>query len=357
MSLDIFSCSRSRRDFFKKALILGSVGLLKPSELLAFAPPEEENLKSPQIILKFKTISVAHFRDLQEDIDKLRRHHRLSRNKIYRSYIDSLKFEIPETFPNAQSIIVMAVFTRAMLVKFHLSGRAYDIMLSPQYYDDGISLEDLKKVIRKEIVPGPEAKIEQAKGLHLKLLAVRSGLGRYGRNNLCFVDGMGTFLTLYAFYTDYQFKEDSWHEVDMLDACRDCQICFGICPTDAITRENFVIDAGKCITLYNEINGKFPNWILPSMHNALMGCMKCQLRCPVNEDYIASSGRLDDVIEEETQKILLGKTDDDLFKSLSQKLKSFPPASSKEYFPIFTRNLRVLISKSRIADAGKRTGV
>ncbi|MGB8951365.1 MAG: 4Fe-4S double cluster binding domain-containing protein [Candidatus Aminicenantales bacterium] len=354
MNSDIFSCSRSRRDFFKKALILGSVGLLKPSGLLAFDPPEENGLESPQIFHKFKTMSVAHFKDLQEDIDKLRQHHKLSRNKIYRSYIDRLKFEIPETFPKAHSIIVMAVFTRAMFVKFHLTGKTYDTMLSPQYYDDGISLEDLKKVIQKEIVREPAVKIEQAKGLHLKLLAVRSGLGRYGRNNLCFIDGMGTFITLYAFYTDYQFKEDSWHDMDMLDACRDCQICFGICPTNAITRENFVIDAGKCITLYNEIDGKFPNWILPSMHNALMGCMKCQLRCPVNEGYIDSSGRFDDVTEEETRKILQGKADDDLFKSLSQKLKSFPPASSREYFPIFTRNLRVIISRGRIADAGQR---
>jgi epoxyqueuosine reductase len=79
------------------------------------------------------------------------------------------------------------------------------------------------------------------------------------------------------------------------------------------------------------------------MHNALVGCMKCQLRCPENQGFIGLSGRMEDVTEEETLKILQGKPDERLLDSLSQKLLKFAPASSKEYFPIFTRNLRALI--------------
>ncbi|MDH5451230.1 MAG: hypothetical protein OEY24_05350 [Candidatus Bathyarchaeota archaeon] len=106
-----------------------------------------------------------------------------------------------------------------------------------------------------------------------------------------------------------------------------------------------MIDAGKCLTLYNEIEGEFPKWIDPNAHNALMGCMKCQLHCPANREVIKLTGRLEDVTEEETKKILKGKPDKKLLDSLSNKLRNFYPASSKDSFPIFTRNLRVLLNR------------
>ena len=162
-------------------------------------------------------------------------------------------------------------------------GRRYPIVISPQYFDDGVTIESVKAAVRRDVVKDPSARLEPARGLHLKLLAARSGLGRYGRNNLCYVEGMGTFLALLAFLTDAPELEDSWQEPALLEACRECAICYGICPSNAIRREDFVIDAGRCITLYNEVDGKFPTWILPSMHNALMGCMKCQTGCPEND--------------------------------------------------------------------------
>jgi epoxyqueuosine reductase len=36
--------------------------------------------------------------------------------------------------------------------------------------------------------------------LPLKSLAVRSGLAAYGRNNVCYVPGMGSFLELVGLY-------------------------------------------------------------------------------------------------------------------------------------------------------------
>lgn len=288
-------------------------------------------------------MTVNHFNDLQEDIDKLKRKNRLSRNKVFRSYIDKLRFEIPEDFPEAKSILIMSVFTKLMYVNFHLKGKKHRVMLPPQYYDSGVSIDGLKDLIQKEIIRKPGFRVVLAKGVHLKLLAVRSGLGRYGRNNLCFVDGMGNYITLFAFFSDFQFEEDHWSNITLLDACRKCSICYRICPTECISEENFVIDVNKCITLYNEIEGKFPIWIRPSMHNAMMGCMKCQIRCPENEKIAGTSGWLEDITEEETIKILHGEPDEKLLTSLSNKLRKFPPATSTKLFPIFTRNLAPLV--------------
>ncbi|UCE19608.1 MAG: epoxyqueuosine reductase [Gemmatimonadota bacterium] len=338
------SASQSRRDFMKNLVFFCSLLHLKPEDLLALSGTREGYGSPPDIVYQHRTLSLGHFKELQEDIDILKRKGKLSRNKTFRSYIDDMRFEIPENFPDAQSIIVLATFTRMMYVNFHLGGKKYDIMLPPQYYDDGISIDDLKGLILKDIIQEPGYRIEKADKVHLKLLAVRSGLGTYGRNNLCFVDGMGNFLTLYAFLTDFKFEENHWHELKMLDLCKNCRICYGICPTNCITEEHFVIDVGKCVTLYNEVEGTFPRFLLPSMHNALMGCMKCQVGCPENEKFLRMAGRLEDVTEEETRKILKGEPDEHLLDSLGQKLRKFYPACEEKYFPIFTRNLRVLIS-------------
>lgn len=294
-------------------------------------------------VYRYKTLSVAHLKELQEDIDRLKRESKLSNHKTFRSYLKDKKFEIPESLPSARSLIVMAFFTKLMLVNFHLAGKKYEVMLPPQYYSSGLTEEILRDIVLKRIIKEPGYKAERAFQVHLKLLAVRSGLGRYGRNNLCYVEGMGSLLTLIAYYTDYRFKEDNWTEIGMMEECRDCRICMSHCPSNCITEENFVIDAGKCLPLYNEIQGEFPEWISADAHNALMGCMRCQLHCPANEEAIKLTGRLEEVTEEETEKILKGAPDEKLLKSLSSKLRNFYPTQSKDSFPILTRNLKVLL--------------
>ncbi|MFQ5979707.1 MAG: 4Fe-4S double cluster binding domain-containing protein [Candidatus Heimdallarchaeota archaeon] len=300
----------------------------------------EASSKPLDLVYKYKTLSVEHFTELQEDINKLKREKKLSDHEVYRSYIDDKKFELPETFPEAKSLVVMAIATKLMLANFQLNGRNYEVMVPPGYYSTGLSVEILKDIISDEIINESGYKVEMASQLHLKLLAVRSGLGRYGRNNICYVDGMGSMLRLFAFFTDYQFEEDNWTELQMLEKCQECRICMKQCPHGAITEENFVVDVGKCVTLYNEIEGDFPTWISPDSHNALMGCMKCQSPCPANREVINQTGRMKEVIEEETKQLLDGILDETTMESLSSKLQ-YP--LSEETVPVFSRNLRVLI--------------
>ena len=230
---------------------------------------------------------------------------------------------------------------KPMLVNFRLGGRKHEIVLPPAYYEDGLTVEMLRDYILKEVVNEPGHRIERAKVL-LKLLAVRSGLGKYGRNNLCYVEGMGSMLALYAFFTDYPCEE-SWTEVNMMENCKNCRLCINSCPNKCVSEQNFVIDVSKCLSLFNEIKGEFPEWIRPDAHNALMGYFHCQSCCPSNREVIKLAGRFEDVTEEETNRILDGTPDKELFDSLSRKLEGFCPAQSEEYFPVFTRNLRVLL--------------
>jgi epoxyqueuosine reductase len=161
---------------------------------------------------------------------------------------------------------------------------------------------------------------------------------------------MGSLLALYAFFTDFQFDEDSWSEIRMMDQCENCTICIKTCPTGAIPEpkdENFVINVSKCIPVYNEIKGIIPDWIPSNAHNALIGCMKCQLPCPANRDPLKITSRFEDVSEKETNMILDGKIEDKLVNSLSKKLKMFSPSDADYVLPVIKRNLQLVLEKKK----------
>jgi epoxyqueuosine reductase len=292
-----------------------------------------------------RAVSVDRLGELREGLAELVSSGRLSENEVFREYLSGLSFEVPESLPDARSIIILAVPTKLMWARFRLGSETYDLMMPPQYYSSGVSAEGLHNAVLTDVVARPGCEVVRADSLQLKPLAVRSGLAEYGRNNICYVDGMGSLLTLYAFFTDADLNEDGWLEIRMMEACSDCESCINACPCGCIDTQDPIVDVGKCVTLYNEIAGEFPAWLSSDAHNALMGCMACQQCCPANSEVIRRAGRLEDVTERETRLILEGTPDAELLESLSRKLREFYPAQSQEYFPILTRNLRVLLEK------------
>jgi epoxyqueuosine reductase len=335
----------SRRELLKRALIAG-----------AFIPQDFERGRhgrrrfvqriDPANIptYKYRILSVNRFPDLQNEYDRSRNNIQLSGNKTFRNQIAPLNFKLPSDFQGAKSIVVLAAFAKPAYANFRLDGKSYRVVVPFQYYSEEMSAENLKNIVQKDIIKTPGRRVvEISQQVPLKLLAGRSALGRYARNNLIFVDGMGSYNLLYAFLTDHPFANDNWSELTVMDECNHCHSCDRVCPTYCISRESFFINIDKCITLYNEHAGEFPNWIPRSAHHALMGCMKCQYACPANEGLEEVSGTLGDISEDETRKILQGIPDDALFKSLRQKLRQLPTSNSKELFPILTRNLNVLI--------------
>jgi len=303
----------------------------------------EANLFPAGFSYKYRTMSVDHLEELQEDIDKLKKGSKLSQNAIYQSYMQDLKFQMPENLPDAESLIVIAFPTRLLLVRFHLDGRMYETTFPSNYCSDTFVEGAVQKALVQQIVGKSDCRTERTRDVHLKLLAVRSGLGEYGRNNLCYVDGMGSLLRLWGFFTSRKL-EDNWHEVRMMETCRTCKACAINCPNDCISEDSFVIDAGRCLSLYNEVEGELPQWISREAHNSLIGCMKCQSVCPVNRSVLATTQRLEDVTEEETRRILKGEPDQELLDSLFKKLRGMYPTRSETSFQILTRNLRALMN-------------
>jgi epoxyqueuosine reductase len=297
----------------------------------------------PDSIYKYRVMSVKHLQELQNDFETIDAEGNVSKNSVFRSYIQAQQHHLPDSLPDAKSVIVMAVFTPLMTVDFHHEGKVHEILV-PHYYDDGITEDHLKTTILNKIIGDNQHRVENAK-MHvlLKRLAVRTGLGKYGRNNICYVEGMGSFLKLFAFFTDFEFDEDNWQEVAMMDSCKNCKVCLNQCPTGSISENSFVIDVEKCIPLYNEVPGEIPDWINPTSHSALMGCLRCQLPCPANSEVATKTYKLDHISQEETKKILDGIINDELSLSISQKLRMFPPEHASYFLPVIARNLRLLI--------------
>jgi epoxyqueuosine reductase len=178
-----------------------------------------------------------------------------------------------------------------------------------------------------------------------KLLAVRSGLAVYGKNNITYVDGTGSFHQLVACYSDLPCERDEWREPRMMERCEDCVACVNACPTGAITAERFLVYAEKCITFYNEESSEtpFPTWLNPSSHELLVGCLHCQRVCPTNRDIKEWVEDGAEFTAEETNLLLDGTPRDRLPKEMVKKMKE---SGFIGIIGVLPRNLKVLLERT-----------
>jgi epoxyqueuosine reductase len=106
--------------------------------------------------------------------------------------------------------------------------------------------------------------------------------------------------------------------------------------------DRFQLYAERCLTFHNERDAAFPQWVSPSWHNCLVGCMICQKACPANKDVIKwiEPGATFD--HEETDLILDGVSKDRLPRNTFEKITRL---DMMRYYDVLRRNLKVLIEK------------
>jgi len=286
-------------------------------------------------------MSVAHLRQLKEWFCRLEDEGKLSRHPAFRSAVETFRFEVPAAMPGARSIIIMATPQNLASVAFALDGRRHMLLIPPGYIDDGLGIRDIQYRIADDVIGSPGTRIVPAE-LPLKSLAAWSGLAVYGRNNLTFIEGWGSLFQLRGFYSD-QILPDDWDRLRLMRLCKECSTCIRDCPTGALRQDPFILDVGKCLTLYNERPDPLPAWIAPGIHHALIGCLKCQWTCPANEKAVRRVTHLADLSEEETRMLISGKKDQRLHGSVIEKLKRFPAAKN---FDWFSRNVRSALANS-----------
>jgi len=287
---------------------------------------------------KFKTVSIIHLKELEKEINEWKQK-KLITESFFKQNYGEFTFQSPKSLRNAQSIIIIGIPQKITSVNFFHNGKKYKTVIPPTYIYSKIRANC--KEILSHILQKNGYSVDRAI-LPLKLLAVKSGLGKYGKNNICYVNGMGSFTRLEAFYTDYEFPIDNWHEKKFMESCKTCSLCKNACPTHCIPEERFLIHANHCLTYFNENIKDFPDWISFKSHNALVGCMQCQIVCPYNKNFLQINENIVNFSEEETSFILQKTPKEKISSALAKKLADL---NLDEYYSLLSRNLTVLMNK------------
>lgn len=282
---------------------------------------------------KAQFTSISHISDIQGEFKK----NNGNISNIIKYYLN-YDYEYEDLDFKAKSILIIAMNSPITIVDFNLNDKIIPVVIPPTYLEQK-HINDLNE----NILPIFEAKKfhYKAKYLPTKYLAVRTGLAQYGKNNISYINGLGSLFRLYVCYTDVPIDIDHWEKVKLMDRCTSCNICIKKCKGGAISKDYSNIDVAKCITFYNERADELPEWIDSKFHNALIGCMDCQIACPENKDYIKNIHKDIQFSKKETQLFLaktpLAKLDD---KTI-EKLKGIEVYG---FYEIFLRNLKLLIS-------------
>ena len=287
-----------------------------------------------------RIVSIEDLAELQEEFEERHRQDLID-EAVYQRYMTGFTFHPPESLPDARSLVVVAVPQPQFQVTFAWHGEATQLIAPPHYLCAEQSRSQVRDLLAQALEPARYRLAEAV--LPKKLLAVRSGLATYGKNNISYVPRMGSFYRLAAFYSDLPCQEDNWRQSQMMEACQNCSACMRRCPTGAITSERFLLHAERCITFHNEKDSSvpFPEWLDPSWHNWLVGCLHCQLVCPQNRDVLQWVEKGPEFSQEETALLLRGVELDHLPAGMAKKLEQF---DMFEFFEVWARNLRLLLS-------------
>lgn len=287
-------------------------------------------------------VSAEHAAELGEEVRSLHDQGILD-DELFSDYLAPYFVpKMPRGLPNPRSIIVVAVPQPMIRTTFHWKGEALKFVVPPTYYDANKVNLRVRKLLSEAFRPDTHRFVRAV--LPVKLLAVRSGIALYGRNNITYDPGYGSFHRLTAFYSDYDSPVDNWREKKALPRCDRCKACLEACPTGAIQKDRFLIRAERCLTYLNEKTSehKFPGWVDPSAHNAIIGCMICQKACPYDKDVVDWYEDRGEFSEEETAYLLKGRFSGEKSKRIGKKLKRLGLDLT-----IFPRNLEVLLAQPR----------
>ena len=253
------------------------------------------------------------------------------------TYLDGVPLE------NPRSIILVAVPAPAHVLAFMVGDKRIETILPPTYVRyrktfaevrDNLAAALLGSSFRVELLNAP-----------LKALGNRLGLISYGRNNVGYIEGLGSYFQLVGLVSDLPFKEKkipSRPAETLLPRCGDCRICAAACPTGAIDRERILLHAGKCYTLFSESPNPIPENLEPPSPKCIIGCLRCQELCPENKGLLRHEQAAVSFDAEETEAFL-GTNPAADGRALERAQAKFEELGLTEGLLVFRRNLERLL--------------
>ena len=288
---------------------------------------------------KVRIVSATHIDEIHNEVQERRNDGSLDLD-FYEEYKEFFESKAEAYFGKIHSIFIIAHPHPATEVIFNSDTLPFPLLIPPTYLDGREIIDKLEELLSKMLELG---------GYHVafaripvKTLAVHSGLAKYGKNNITYVPGMGSFHRLSAYYSDLQITKDYWTDLRAMELCKNCSACVNNCPTQAIPTDRFLLRAEKCITYHNEQPSEipFPEWIDPSWHNCLIGCLICQKICPADKKYLKWVENGPEFTSEETNLLLTSVEMDNLPLNTQEKIKAI---GLDEYYEYISRNLGVFL--------------
>jgi epoxyqueuosine reductase len=290
---------------------------------------------SGSIVEKLKSAGIAARVVPLEALKKAREEYgRIDRSSfVWQRYYSHLQLDAPQGGPE-RSILITASRSAAVRVTFCGDEGNKSFLLPPTYL--ARERMDVKERVESAL---RESGCEAVKsGFPHKLLAVISGLAVYGRNNVAYAGDFGSYALLQTYVTSLE-PESGTEPVTFAKACAECRACASACPTGAVAKDSYRINAARCITTVNETDEPFPDWIPVDAHNCIVGCMRCQLACPMNRGKLETKeGPV--FGEEETRALLLGTAFGELPGTAREKIRDI---NYEGGYTGFARNVKALL--------------
>lgn len=290
---------------------------------------------------KGKIVSAKYIPELQNSIKKFH-DQKLIDTDFYEEYKTYFEFQPKAEFGEIKSLFIITVPQPQYKVTFHWNKKEVPLIIPPTYLH-GKDVIKMTKAFLTEILKPSGYNVEFAR-VPQKTLAVRVGLAEYGRNNITYVPDMGSFHRPSTFYSDFPYDQDDWKDLRMMDLCQECSACVRKCPTGAIPTDRFLLRVEKCLTYHNEHpeDVPFPDWIDPSWHNCLVGCMCCQKVCPANKKMMNWVEAGPTFSEEETKLLVSGVSIENLPEKTRKKLEEHDLIN---YLYVYPRNLEAILKR------------
>ena len=201
--------------------------------------------------------------------------------------------DLDHTLPGFQSVLVVSQSyaddeatapphppSRAIIARY-ARGRDYHHVISDKLEALAHRLEVLAgRPFRRRIYVDTGPLLERE-------LAVRAGLGWFGKNTMLIHPRRGSYFFLGVLLTDLVLEPSTPFTEDHCGTCRNC---LDACPTGALLGYDDdgapVMDATRCISyLTIELRGPIPVELRPAIGNRVYGCDICQEVCPWNERF------------------------------------------------------------------------
>jgi epoxyqueuosine reductase len=162
---------------------------------------------------RLQIINARHLEDLSREIEEFKKTEEL--NGFQQWIVNDLYcLKFPQIGFDIKSIIIIAAHHPFYAdIKFTYSGQIYSTrsLVHPEF-------QEVRSYLTKNLEMQGYHLYEE-KNLPMKRLAVQSGLAVYGRNNITYVEGLGSNFSYMAFFTDAPCEKDEWRKMCNSEIC------------------------------------------------------------------------------------------------------------------------------------------